>query len=35
MKKRIIIWLIAKLLKGFHLSKNPDRKKKEVKGNGE
>jgi hypothetical protein len=34
MKKKIIEWLIRKYLKGFHLSKNPVRKKGE-KGNGE
>jgi len=28
MKKKLIRWLIAKLLPGHHLSKNPVRKKK-------
>jgi len=27
MKKKLIRWLIAKLLPGYHLSKNPVRKK--------
>jgi hypothetical protein len=34
MKEKIIRWLIEKFLPGYHLSKNPDRKKKEVKNGG-
>jgi len=28
MKKKLVRWLITKLLPGYHLSKNPVRKKK-------
>ena len=31
MKEKLIRWLIAKLLPGHHLSKNPVRKKRENK----